>query len=170
MGKDGFADKIIPERYSYIETINFTEFSLNRVFTMLFDDTSKFAEHFDKRKLKTTDQSLPLTERILEQLNTKFYFGFLCQMIEVHGNPGEINQFKLFALFACKVCSNEQIESLFKLIESVYGNNIGILYTLLFEDFKEFNCSEQYLQGDEVMLLFTRFLYRLISKTANITL
>lgn len=59
----------------------------------------------------------------------------------MHGKYAEINQFKLFALFACKVCDNDDMEPLFELIESVYGENIGIMYTLMFEDFKEFNCS-----------------------------
>lgn len=54
---------------------------------MLFDDTSKFAEHFDKRKIKPTDQNFNLTEKILEEINTKQYFDFLCQIIKVHGTP-----------------------------------------------------------------------------------
>lgn len=39
-----------------------------------------------------------------------------------------------------------------------------MLYTLLFEDFKEFNSAEEYLQGDEVMLFFTRFLFRIVNR------
>lgn len=61
MGKEGFPDFAIPERYQYIDVINFADFSLSRVFIMLFDDTSKFAEHFDRRKSKPTDQNLNLT-------------------------------------------------------------------------------------------------------------
>lgn len=66
MGTSGFTDGIIPERYSFVTVINFANFPLSRIFAMMFDDTSKFAEHFDRRKIKPNDQNFNLTEKIYE--------------------------------------------------------------------------------------------------------
>ena len=38
---------------------------------------------------------------------------------------------------------------------------VGVeLYSSLFEDYKELNCAEEYLQGDEIMIFLTVYLYK----------
>jgi hypothetical protein len=34
------------------------------------------------------------------------------------------------------------------------------LYSSLFEDYKELNCAEEYLQGDEIMIFLTIYTYK----------
>lgn len=72
-------------------------------------------------------------------------------------------------LYACKVCEPAQLKPVFDLIERSYGDTTETLYMLLFEDFKELNCAEEYLQGDEVMLFFTRFLMQIATRHCDIT-
>ena len=38
-------------------------------------------------------------------------------------------------------------------------NRQGIFLSL-FEDYKELECAEEYLQGDEIMLFFTIYIYK----------
>jgi hypothetical protein len=51
-------------------------------------------------------------------------------------------------LYACKICESSSLDPIFDLIEKSYGSDINVLYMMLFEDFKELNCAEEYLQGD----------------------
>jgi hypothetical protein len=61
------------------------------------------------------------------------------------------------------------LKPVFDLIERSYGDSIDVLYMLLFEDFKELNCAEEYLQGDEVMLFFTRFLMQIATRNCEVS-
>jgi hypothetical protein len=104
-------------------------------------------------------------------LLTRSYFDFLCQFIKTYdfSHYEYLEKIKVFVLYACKVCEPAQLKPVFDLIERGYGDNIDILYMLLFEDFKELNCAEEYLQGDEVMLFFTRFLMQIATRYSQVT-
>lgn len=57
LGIDGFLDKKIPERYEKIKVVNLTDFPINKIFFLLFEDNTKFFEHFQRRKIKPNDQT-----------------------------------------------------------------------------------------------------------------
>jgi len=78
IGRKAFANEKIPERYESISKISY---STRKLFHLLFEDTHKFNEHFEKRKSKPSDQNYNINERIYEEITTKVYFNFLCQFI-----------------------------------------------------------------------------------------
>lgn len=144
IGPKAFPDGKIPERYERIGLINFDEFPVRKIFFLLFEDNSKFNEYFEKRKIKPSDPSYNVTEKIYEELLTRLYFDFLCQFIRTYdfGYPEYLEKIKIFVLYACKVCESSSLDPIFDLIEKSYGGDINVLYMMLFEDFKELNCAE----------------------------
>lgn len=52
-----------------------------KLFHLLFEDSNKFNEHFERRKNKPSDQNYNINERIYDEITTKLYFNFLCQFI-----------------------------------------------------------------------------------------
>lgn len=171
IGADAFPEKRLPERYEKIGVINFGEFPLRKVFFYLFEDNSKFFEHFERRKIKPNDPTYHVNEKIHEELLTRSYFDFLCHFIRTYdfSQPEYLEKIKIFVLYACKVCEPAQLKPVFDLIERSYSSKIEVLYMLLFEDFKELNCAEEYLQGDEVMLFFTRFLMQIATRQCEVS-
>lgn len=43
------------------------------------------------------------------------------------------------------------------------------IYSSLFEDYKELNCAEEYLQGDEIMIFLTMYLYKRAIKSYKVS-
>ena len=59
--------------------------------------------------------------------------------------------------------SAELIDQIFRVLdERYYLRNQAGMFLALFEDYKDLYCAEEYLQGDEIMLFFTIYLYKKI--------
>ena len=54
VGRKAFKHEIIPERYQNIGTI---QYPVRKIFHLLFEDSSKFNEYFEKRKSRPSDQN-----------------------------------------------------------------------------------------------------------------
>jgi hypothetical protein len=106
IGSDAFIDGRIPDRYDKVGLINFSEFPLRKVFFYLFEDNSRFFEHFERRKIKPSDPTYHVNEKIHEELLTRSYFDFLCQFIKTYdfSHYEYLEKIKVFVLYACKVC------------------------------------------------------------------
>lgn len=52
------------------------------------------------------------------------------------------------------------LEQIFVILDEHYNKSSLDLYVNLFEDYKELNCNEENLQGDEITIFFTYYLYR----------
>ena len=63
-------------------------------------------------------------------------------------------------LYAVKIVEGELIDQVFAILNKCYRNMGHELYGSLFEDYKELNCAEEYLQGDEIMIFLTVYLYK----------
>lgn len=61
IGKKAFNSEIIPDRYKEISIINYP---IRKLFYLLFEDSNKFNEHFERRKSKPSDQNYNINERI----------------------------------------------------------------------------------------------------------
>ena len=62
IGAKAFTDGM-PERYKNIPIINYDS---KKVFYLLFEDNSKFHEHFERRKLRPSDQNYNINEKLYE--------------------------------------------------------------------------------------------------------
>jgi hypothetical protein len=71
-----------------------------------------------------------------------------------------LEKVKIFLLFAVKVADAEVLEQIFTILDEHYAKSSLDLYVNLFEDYKELNCNEENLQGDEITMFFTYYLYR----------
>lgn len=78
VGPRAFKGGVVLERYRQIGAINYP---VKKIFHLLFEDCSKFNEHFEKRKCKPSDQNYNINERIYEEITTKIYFNFLCHFV-----------------------------------------------------------------------------------------
>ena len=63
-------------------------------------------------------------------------------------------------LFAVKVADADVLEEIFKIFDEHSAKSSLDFYLHLFEDYKELNCNEENLQGDEITMFFTYYLYR----------
>jgi len=54
-------------------------------------------------------------------------------------------------------------------MDRAYSRSSLELYINLFEDYRELNCADESLQGDEIALFFTFYLYRRAIKQYNIS-
>jgi hypothetical protein len=63
-------------------------------------------------------------------------------------------------LFAVKVVDPDLFDKILDLIDKAYERSSLELCVNLFEDYRELNCTEENLQGDEISLFFTFYLYR----------
>lgn len=63
-------------------------------------------------------------------------------------------------MYALKVASTDLIEKVFDILDKKYYRNRSALFLTLFDDYRDLSCDEEYLQGDEVMILFTTYLYK----------
>ena len=63
IGEKAFKDNVIPERYAEIKKI---VYPINKIFFLLFEDNSKFYEHFEGRKMKPSDQNYNINEKLYE--------------------------------------------------------------------------------------------------------
>lgn len=59
-----------------------------------------------------------------------------------------LEKVKVFVLYAVKIVEGELIDQVFAILSKCYENLGFGLYSSLFEDYKELNCAEEYLQGD----------------------
>lgn len=71
-----------------------------------------------------------------------------------------LDKIKIFVLFAVKVADPQLFDNILNLIDKAYESSSLELCVNLFEDYKELNCTEENLQGDEISLFFTFYLYR----------
>lgn len=159
----------VPNRYSFIGKIMYPA---KKIFHLLFEDSHKFNEHFERRKNKPSDQNYNINERIYEEITTKVYFNFLCQFI-VHMEEYSNSFFakiKIFVLYCIKVADAQLIDRIFDVLDTAYCRDSHALYANLFEDYRELNCVEENLQGDEIALLFTFYLYKKAIKSYNVTI
>ena len=63
-------------------------------------------------------------------------------------------------LYALKIASPELVYEIFDILDQKYYRNKSTLFLTLFDDYRDLSCEEEYLQGDEVMLFFTTYLYK----------
>jgi hypothetical protein len=71
-----------------------------------------------------------------------------------------LDKVKIFVLFAVKVADPELFDKILGILDRAYERSSLELCLNLFEDYRELNCTEENLQGDEISLFFTFYLYR----------
>ena len=74
--------------------------------------------------------------------------------------PIYLEKVKVFVLYAVKIVEGELIDQVLDILNKSYQSQAIDLYSNLFEDYKELNCAEEYLQGDEIMIFLTAYLYK----------
>jgi hypothetical protein len=62
--------------------------------------------------------------------------------------PTYLEKVKVFVLYAVKIVEGELIDQVLSILNKSYQSQGLDLYANLFEDYKELNCAEEYLQGD----------------------
>ena len=100
---------------------------------------------------------------LYEEITAKIYFDFLCiYILHLKEITAEyLEKIRIFILYAIKITSPHLIDRIFEVLDQKYimRNRQGIFLSL-FEDYKELECAEEYLQGDEIMLFFTIYIYK----------